>query len=173
MNNYRKDIISGIVIAVLDAAYIFFAGDITPFLGKGASPITNRFFPYLWGCLLMALSIVLIVRGFVHMKKEEKDKEQSAGKKVNILATIKDYIVDNREVIMSFSALFIYILLLKSVGFLIMTFVYLTLQILILTKKEKRNYVLAIIVGFATSIILYLIFAKVLHILLPAGILHF
>ena len=75
--------------------------------------------------------------------------------------------------ILSFFVLFMYIFLLEKIGFIIMTALFLVAEINLLTPKEKRNYILSLAVGIGVSILLYCIFNKALHILLPTGIFGF
>ena len=164
----RRDLAAGIVLAILDAGYLHFCGEVRPFTGKGATPLTNQFMPYFWGTVLMILSIVLIIRAVIR----EKTAGTGSGTKQGRGISLRESILENREVILSFAALFFYILLMKNIGFLIMTAIFVPVEILILTQKEKRNYPAAIAAGVITAVLLSFIFGRVLHILLPAGILH-
>ena len=59
------------------------------------------------------------------------------------------------------------------IGVLITTVVYLFVQILILTPREKwkKNYVPAAITAVVAGVVLFFIFRYVLNVLLPVGIL--
>lgn len=169
----RKDILSGAVFAVLDGLYLYFCGDIEPFVGKGTTPLNNQFIPYFWGGFMMLLSVMLIMRGLRQFRREKQGRREEAEKKSASGSAAAGWICENREVILSFSALFLYILLLGRVGFVIMTALFLTAEILILTPREKRRYAAAAAAGVIVSVLLYFIFGKTLHILLPVGIFSF
>ena len=64
----------------------------------------------------------------------------------------------------------LYALLLKSIGFVITSFVYLICQMYVL-QDEKKNWKLMWIIAVAGSLGLYLLFTKVFVVLLPRGIL--
>lgn len=119
---------------------------------------------------MMLLSIMLVVRGVKQQKKAGKVPGKEPAK---MGARVAHHISENREVILSFTALFLYIGLLEKIGFVIMTVLFLSAEILILTPKEKRNYLLAVVTGIVGSGVLYFVFGKTLHILLPAGIFSF
>lgn len=171
--NGKKDILSGSVVAVLDGIYLYLCGGIEPFRGKGTTPLTNQFIPYFWGSALMLLSVLLILRGVRQVRKQGKKSAEGPREKRSAAAVCMGWISDNREVIASFACLFLYILLLKKIGFVIMTALFLTVETLILTPREKRNYLLSVLLGIGMSAALYFIFGKTLHILLPVGIFSF
>lgn len=172
--NWKRDLWAGSVFAAFDGLYLYFCGDIEPFTGKGTAPLTNRFMPYLLGGCMMLLSVLLILRALKQMKRERaastaKQTGEASAKDKDWLAPL----FENGEVIASFLTLFLYILLMEKIGFVIMTAVFLTVEISILTPKENRKYGLAGIIGVILSVILYFVFGKTLHILLPPGIFHF
>lgn len=169
--NGKNDVKTGAIFVVLDSLYLYFCGDIQPFTGKGTTPLTNRFIPYFWGIFMMVLSIALILRGLGQMKRAGKTEKGETQEKTK--RSMVEWIVENREVLMSFAALFFYILLMEKIGFVIMTFLFLTAEILILTPKKDRNVLAAAITGVVVSALLYFIFGKTLHILLPVGIFSF
>ena len=63
-----------------------------------------------------------------------------------------------------------YALALKPVGFVISSFVYLWLQMLVL-QEEKKHWKLMTIVAVICSLGIYLMFTKVFSVMLPRGIL--
>jgi putative tricarboxylic transport membrane protein len=82
-------------------------------------------------------------------------------------------IKENREIVLTFVSLAVYIALLEPVGFLIMTAVYLFVQTLILTPKEKRNYIVTLITSIVIAVALDYVFVCLLNVLLPLGIFGF
>ena len=141
--------------------------DIASFTVLGATPLTTHFVPYLWGSCLMALSFWLIIRGTIRYRRLMA--EEGAKERTSLTQALKD----KREVIASFFVLALYVSLMSSVGFIIMTAIYVFLQVLILTpvEKWKKNIIPAAITGVVSGSLLYYIFANVLNVLLPAGIL--
>lgn len=164
---YKLDIIPGIVIAVFSIAYLAMIPQIATFTGLGSTPLTNHFVPYLWGGALLVLSLWIIARGL-----RKRKKYLAEGGKIE-KTSIKDALVEKREVVASFIALALYVGLMGSVGFVITTIVYVFVQILILTPREKwkKTYVPAGITAIIVGVLLFYIFRYILNVLLPIGIL--
>ena len=166
-STYRLDIIPGIVIAIFALLYISMIPGIQVFDGMGATPLTNHFVPYLWGGVLLFLSVWLIVRGSIKYKRFKE--AGGVPQKLDLKAALSD----KREVIASFIALALYVGLMEAVGFVPTTIVYTFVQILILTPRErwKKNYVPAAITAVIAGCLLYYIFKYLLNVLLPNGVL--
>ncbi|MGI6029215.1 MAG: tripartite tricarboxylate transporter TctB family protein [Candidatus Heteroscillospira sp.] len=71
----------------------------------------------------------------------------------------------------AFALFFCYIFFLESVGFVIMTTLYIIAQSWFITPKEKRRPVFLCILAVSVSVIIYVIFVFGLKLMLPAGIL--
>ena len=142
MVNYRKNIISGSVLFVSAAVYFILSFSIKSFSGLGATPLSARFIPQLWGFLLMLLSLVLLVRGI-----REYLKLRKAGALAKDGTTLSAFVSRNREVILTFTALAVYIVLLDAIGFFIMSAAFIFVEALVLTPAEKRNWVAALLLG--------------------------
>lgn len=164
---YKLDIIPGIVIAVFSIAYLAMIPSIQTFTGLGSTPLTNHFIPYLWGGALLVLGLWITVRGF-----RKRKKYLAEGGKIE-KTSIKDALMEKREVVASFVALTLYVALMGPIGFAITTIVYVFVQILILTPREnwKKTYVPAAITAVVAGVLLFYIFRYVLNVLLPVGIL--
>jgi len=164
---YKLDIIPGIVLALFSIGYLAMIPQIQTFTGMGATPLTNHFVPTLWGSVLLLLSLWIIVRGL--RKRKKYLAEGGTIKKTSL----KDVLIERREVAASFISLVIYVALMGVVGFAPMTIVYVFVQILILTPREnwKKNYVPAAITAVISGVLLFYIFKYLLNVLLPVGIL--
>ncbi len=164
---YKLDIIPGIVLTCFSIAYLCMVPGIKAFTGLGSTPLTNHFVPYLWGGVLLFLSLWLVVRGIL------KYRRFKAAGGVPEKTSAKAVLGDKWEVIASFVALGLYVGLMEPVGFVITTILYTFAQILLLTPREnwKKNYVPAAIVAVITGCLLYYIFKMLLNVLLPSGIL--
>lgn len=164
---YKMNMITGAVIFAFGLAYFILSWQIANFKGLGAPPIDAKFVPRLWGGLLMLLSLIVFLRGlreYLQLKKEGKIEKKTGG-------PLKAKIVENREVILTFICLLIYIWLLQPVGFIIMSALYIFAESMILTPKEKRKPWIALIVGVVAAVVVDYAFVNLLHVLLPAGIL--
>lgn len=164
---YKLDIIPGIVLMLFSIGYLAMIPSIVEFKGMGATPLTNRFVPYLWGGALLVLSVWILIRGLRKRKKFLAEGGQI--KKTPLGAVLKEY----REVVASFVALAIYVGLMNFLGFAISTALYVFAQIIILTpkKKWKETVLPAVITAVLTGGVLFYIFRYLLNVLLPIGIL--
>lgn len=164
---YKMDIIPGIVIALFSIAYMSMIPGIKAFDGLGATPLTNHFVPYLWGGALLVLGIWITVRGFRKRKKFLAE----GGKAEHV--SFKEALMAKWEVVASFIALALYVGLMGPVGFVITTIVYVFVQILILTPREKwsKTYLPAAITALVAGCALFYIFKYLLNVLLPVGVL--
>lgn len=164
---YKMDIIPGIVIALFSIAYMFMIPGIKAFDGLGATPLSNHFVPYLWGVSMLVLGVWITVRGF-----RKRKKFLAEGGKVEHVS-LKEALTGKWEVIASFIALTLYVGLMGPVGFVLTTIVYVFVQILILTPREKwgKTYLPAAVTAVVAGCALFYIFKYLLNVLLPVGIL--
>ena len=126
-----KDLLTGIVAAAFSAFYLMQTSGIKIFGGATAG-VTAQTIPRLWGGALLALSLVLILRSILTMRKS---KAEETAEKKGILAALKE----RREVVFTFVLLILYAALMKPVGFIIMSILYVYLQVWVLTPPEKRT----------------------------------
>ena len=165
--NYRKNARTGGLLFIASAIYLGLTFEIKIFKGLGAPPLDARFIPRMWGGLLMLLSVLLILRSIREYKA--CIATGTALPKSSLVSLVKN----NASVILTFLALFVYIALMESVGFLIMSAAYIFVQTLILSPKGKTNWKLSIIIAIVAAVIIDLVFARFLNVLLPKGILGF
>ena len=67
----------------------------------------------------------------------------------------------------------VYISLMKPLGFILSTIIYLFAQILLIAPRDKKKPVFILILSVVVSVALYAIFVKGFSVILPAGILSF
>lgn len=166
--DYRKNLYPGIVLTVITSVYLAFSGQIAIFTGSGATPLDARFMPRFWGTCLLILSLILVFRGI-----KQRKNAVASGVDLKSKVTIVQQIIDNREVVLTFVFLGIYVVAMKGIGFLITTIAFLFGEILLLTPKKDRNYILTFIVALVFACAIDLVFVRFLNVLLPAGIYGF
>ena len=156
---YKLDIIPGIVIALFSIGYMAMIPSIKTFTGLGAT--------HLWGGALLVLGLWITARGF------RKRKKYLAEGGTIVKTSLKDVLMEKREVVASFIALTLYVGLMGLVGFAPMTILYVFVQIMILTPKDKWKKIMvpAIITAVISGVVLFYIFRYLLNVLLPVGIL--
>ena len=129
--------------------------------------IKADFFPRLCAGLFLILGIIQTGIGLSQAKGYQPDPDEAS----------LPFWKDDRTVSMleTLVLITVYGLLLKPVGFVVSTFIYLIVQMYVLppkVKRAKRNIVLFIVISLIASLAIYLLFVKVFYLMLPAGILH-
>jgi putative tricarboxylic transport membrane protein len=72
---------------------------------------------------------------------------------------------------LTFALMVIYVALLDSIGFLIMSAVYVFFQILLLSRKDQKNYLVTAIAAIVSSAAIYYLFLYGFKMILPIGLL--
>jgi hypothetical protein len=150
-----KELIIGLIVMVFGGLYIAKTFSITKY---GDAVVDSRFIPQLLGGFLVFLGVIQIINGIKGLSKINETQSQNSFK------------VDKR-VLLTLVNVIVYISLLKSIGFLIMTIVFTILQIIILSNEKKPKYLNMVIISIIFSISIYIIFVKGFSLTLPSGIL--
>ncbi|WP_427042734.1 tripartite tricarboxylate transporter TctB family protein (plasmid) [Fusobacterium sp. SB021] len=158
----KRDLFVGIIVGLFSILYYIGALQIKMYKGLGVSVIDSSEVPKKWAIFLFLLSIMLIIRSVKRMKKSSEKN-----------VSLAQLLTLNKEVGLTFILLAIYTVFLKQLGFVTATFLYIFFQTLVLTKKEKRNYKLTIILAIIFSVLIDYIFVELLSVLLPKGIIGF
>lgn len=152
------DIIVGIVYVVLGIALIIAARMLPK---SQVMDIGPDFMPTVVGTLILVLSIILLVQAVQELRKNP-DKE--VGKDES----------DYKRVLLSLILALLYVFLLKPIGFIICTLVYLFCQIYVLapdSHRTKKDMIIYLIIDVVFTLIVYYLFRIGFKIVLPAGIL--
>ena len=157
MSHNKKEILSGV---------IFFLIAVALYAGSYAIVVTTndamgpQFFPRTVAVIMGLLAVVQVAGGLKKEKKEQGD-EGTGGFNARAAATI--------------AILFAYALLVQTVGFIIMTALYLMAQILLLLPekrlKSRKGIVITAVVSVVTPIFIYEVFYRAFSIFLPTGLL--
>ena len=157
------DFVVGIFYAVLGIALI---------VGAKALPkskvmeIGPDFMPTLVGAIILILAGILLVQTFARFKANAAELEASNFKDTS----------DYKRVLGSLVAALIYVNILKPVGFIVSTLVYLIIQIYILApdnKRTKKDLIQYAIIDVVFTVVVYFLFRYGFKIVLPGGILAF
>lgn len=164
MKKYR-DIISGAVLFVLAAAYYVMAMGIKQYNAGQKGIITSDFMPKIYGAAVMVLSAILIIRAVIKLKKGQAEQgESSSGQKMSF----------QPEIPLVFLLLIVYVLLLPTVGFVIMSILFILGLSYILLPREQRGpktYLIILAVAVLFTVSITLIFIQGFNLTLPMGIL--
>lgn len=163
MARYR-DIITGSAVIVISMVLFVLSFHLRDFAAVRLGP---EFVPRLTAVAFGILGVILLVQGIINLRtfkgtneKEEAGKEPAAGEGETRHAVIK-----------SFLLLCGYIYLLDAIGFIIMTTLYLFIQMILLSAVADRRYMVFAVVSVLTSVSAYYLFVAYFRVMIPAGIL--
>ena len=187
-------LVGSIVFCAVSVLYLIFAFQIRIVNIFGGTVVDSSTIPKILGLLLLLLSVLSLVQTIAEMKKKPASGTEVQGAE-NVTAeaerliengeldinkaveeaqaleeeTSKDYI----SILLTVICLAVFVALINPLGFLIASFIYMFLQVLVLTKKEERRKKMIRIILFAAifSAAAYFIFTKGLGLMLPTGIL--
>ena len=152
------DLTIGIFFSVLSIAMIL-ASIALP--KSTVMEIGPDFVPLCIAILTLGLAAALIVLSLKQMKK-------NAG--IEIAVDPSEEAPDMKRVIISFLLILIYVFIMKPVGFIVSTCVYLPLQMLVLAPDEGRKPVFLTIISVLFTFAVFFLFRYGFKIVLPAGI---
>lgn len=162
MNSGRnKEIIGGSVFLICSAVYFVMAFSIRQYQD---GILSSDFIPKIYGLILMALSVFQILCDIRFRNKDTVEGEESERLKGR-----------SASVVYTFILLFIYVLLLKPIGFVIMSAVFIFVMTLLLypkgAPKKGRRLVKIAVLALVFSTAIYGLFAWGFALMLPVGIL--
>ena len=152
------DLTVGIFFTILSIAMIF-ASIALP--KSTVMKIGPDFVPMCIAILTLGLALALIALSLKSLK-------ENAGKV--IVADADEEAPDMKRVIVSFLLILVYVFVMKPVGFIVSTCVYLPLQMLVLAPDEGRKPVFLTVISVAFTLGVFFLFRYGFKIVLPAGI---
>lgn len=160
------ELIGGVVVFMIAAVYFWMAFSIKKFGAGQPGIITSDVMPKIYGISVMLLSAVLIFRGIRELKASTApaSQEEQTGRRFPV----------EPEILLTFLLLVIYVALLQSVGFVIMSvlFVLGLSAILLPTEKRRRSsYLTILVVAVIFTVAITAIFVKGFNLTLPMGLL--
>ena len=165
MENRIKGFLSGhkgslfaLVMFLFFLLVIIFAKDIRLLVVN--TTVDARFWPRIIGIGGCALSILLFVQSLLEERKRDggvdvKEEEMDPDDKTRSIKTLL--------------LMFLYILGLEYLGFVIMTLLYLFLQILVLTERNEWNYKKFLVIDLVFTFAVFIIFRYGFKMMLPTG----
>ncbi len=189
MNARRTDIAAGLFFMVLSLGYFIAATTIKKLNFFGGSQVDSQTIPKLLGLLLFALGAIQVLS---NLKKKDSavenkiavpdpcrsapDAEGPRDFRAEAIAAEKAEEaapIDRWAILLTLGFLIVYAALIVPLGFPLATCLYLLAQIILLTRDSKRRKQMPLIVLLSVvfSVGIYLLFAKGLKLVLPAGLL--
>ena len=161
MKEKRTTILIGIFFLLISIVLFISATSIPV---PNALAIGGDFMPKVMAVLLIICAIGFVVVGIAQKPTQvpennpSKKEQRMDAKRWSLFA-------------IEFALLFIYLYLLIPVGFILMTSIYIFVQAWVITVKEERSLIKMAIIAIIASVIIYFIFVKGFHLMLPAGLL--
>ncbi|WP_280771543.1 tripartite tricarboxylate transporter TctB family protein [Salipaludibacillus daqingensis] len=155
MNNSDKTLS---IVLFLFSVFMFMMSFAIPENSLGSGISGPSFFPQMWAIILASLSIILF---FKSRRKEEK------GTHKGFLKSLGEY----KKVFYMLIASLGYIFMLDVLGYLLTTLLFLITTISVLSSEVKLKKTYIFIVSSLITATTYFIFAKLLNVFLPTGII--
>lgn len=153
------DIIVGVFFMLLSAAMLVMAKMLPKSTVMDIGP---DFMPMCIGVMTFVLAAALVFLNIKNMKIYVAYAEAEGPEKA-----------DYKRVLTSFIIILVYVFVLKSVGFIISTLVYLPVQMFILAPEERRgkkNVIQLLLTDVLFTFVVFFLFRYGFKIVLPAGI---
>ena len=153
------DIIVGVFFMLLSAAMLVMAKMLPKSTVMDIGP---DFMPMCIGVMTFVLAAALVFLNIKNMKIYVAQAEAEGPEKA-----------DYKRVLTSFIIILVYVFVLKSVGFIISTLVYLPVQMFILAREERRgkkNVIQLLLTDVLFTFVVFFLFRYGFKIVLPAGI---
>lgn len=159
MDTYkRKELITGVIMLGIGLIYLFLTINLPRRGGVDAA-----FVPYV-------LSAGLCVLGFFQLLASRTATADPHADEQDKTVVAPDYLT----VLKTLGLIVIYTIFLESVGFVIMTALYLYLQFIVITPYTHRvNHLLYVAIAVITSAVIYVTFRQGFDLMLPIGLLDF
>lgn len=157
MSSQKKEsLVIALLLLALSAALFFSATQIpvSGALGAGAD-----FLPKVGSVLLFCCACSFLVQ-FFRAPKEGDREEKKAPDRVPVI-----------RFFLALGLLVLYVAGLQRIGFIPMTVFYVFCQSLLMVPKEKRSWLVSAVLAVAVALLVNAIFAFVLKLRLPAGLL--
>jgi len=167
VSNRYTDLFSGVFLFIVSVIMFITA---LSFKALTTSTVGPDFIPKVISVFIAILSIFLIVNAFRGIKNQGNGQLNSLNYEEINTEKIKTKVTSYKTMLLTLLLMISYLILMPSLGFLIMTAIYLFLQMYILVDKTGRKVPLFIIVSITSSVAIYYVFHSIFHVMLPAGI---
>ena len=159
----KRDLISAGLSLAFGIAALVFSTSINA--KEIAGDPGSAFLPRLVGGLTILLSLILLAQTLPKLRRPVNAKESGEARSK----------AGNIAILLSAANLLLYVLLLRGVGFILSSILFLILQMCIMSpaKPGKRELIVWAVISLAAPIIIYVVFVNLFSMPLPLGILKF
>ncbi len=159
----NKGIFSGAIFTVFGLGYLI-ASAYIPTLTL-LKTLGADFMPRIYGFIMLFLGIAQLSIEF-----KKAISQQAADNPDSRTAVKRMQKEDKLNILYTFLAIFLYVVLMKYLGFILSSVFYFIAQAIILTPAGvKKKYVLFTLIGVTASLFAFFLFRNVFHINLPTG----
>jgi Na+/melibiose symporter-like transporter len=164
MKNLKPDgeTIFSIVLFLIGAAYFSETFAFKEYGGFGGYNVSAKRMPQILGVALCICAACNIQFSLVRARLK------TATEKRHDPAAVRGDVIRGA---LTFALMLTYVALLSFVGFLIMSAIYVFFQILLLSAREQRNYLVSAVTAVASSAVVYFGFLYGFRMILPVGLL--
>lgn len=176
-SNKKIDVYAGIFLLVF--AIILFISTLS-FQQMTVAKIGSAFFPQIASIGMGLLSFFLIISPFIQTRLNKKSKQKDSAVSTDQYTDAQELQEEGEKssekkfyglVLATLLLLITYVLLMKPLGFIIASSLYLFVQMYIMSRKENRNYIIFAVVSIFSSVLVYWAFKGFFNLMLPAGLL--
>ncbi|MBQ8081413.1 MAG: tripartite tricarboxylate transporter TctB family protein [Clostridia bacterium] len=163
---WNKSLWTGVVFSLVAVAYLIGSYSIGP-SAKRFGIFGAAFMPRLYGAVLLLCAVIQLVVG-IRQYRKEKDKEIPEPTE----AEKKEKLLNARNVAVGFVLIFLYMLSMKTLGFVISSAIFLFCLCNLLlpkTKDRKKAQLGIVLLAVLLPTLSYLFFKNVVYMALPAG----
>ena len=161
----KQDKVIGIILIVFSALMYYQTTILPPPL---FGDVGAAFVPKIWFTILGICGVSLTVAGFIRDRKNRAPGTDEVALD-HFGARMKEFFIHYRFVFAGFIIFFLYILLMKYVGYLYSTLLFMPVLMWVLGPKTGKSVVIIALTSVGVTGIIYFGFVKVLKVFLPSG----
>ncbi len=166
--HWYRDALSAAVLLLIFAFFLYSSQDINVMLSS--SGVTAKFFPVLICAVGIVLCGINVVSGLIRGNAARRHES-------DVAAGSDDTARENRIVAvksaLSIGIIVLYLILIDLLGFVPASVLYLFGQICLLSDLGKKKWALYLAISVLVSVVCYVFFRSVFHLLLPKGMMPF
>ncbi|HIJ55652.1 MAG TPA: tripartite tricarboxylate transporter TctB family protein [Deltaproteobacteria bacterium] len=161
----KQDKVIGIILVVFSAFMYYQAIHLPPPL---FGDVGAAFVPKIWFSILGISGVSLIVTGFIRDRKNRASGRDEVAV-AHFGERFKGFLIHYRFVLSGFIIFFLYIFLMKYIGYLYSTLLFMPAMMWVLGPKTGKSAAVAALTTLGVTGIIYWGFVKVLKVFLPTG----
>ncbi|MBW1699038.1 MAG: tripartite tricarboxylate transporter TctB family protein [Deltaproteobacteria bacterium] len=161
----KQDKVIGPILLAFAAFMYYQATKLPPAL---FGDVGAGYVPKIWFSILGICGVALTVTGFLAGRKH-RASEADTTTDANARQALKQFFIHYRFVISGFAIFFFYVLLMKYIGYLYSTLIFMPVFMWVLGPKTRKSIAVIALTTMGVTGIIYWGFVKVLKVFLPSG----